>query len=237
MKPKLTLGSLFDGSGGFPLAALTCGIKPIWSSEVEPFPIRVTQKNLPEVRHLGDIKDIDGSEIEPVDIISFGSPCQDMSIAGKRAGLEGNRSNLFYEAIRIIKEMRGKTNGEYPRYLLWENVPELSRQTEETTLDVCLKNLRKLKVPKLNFLDQKSGKNQEQLWETIYPLAGEFLMLNTSECPNEEEESSLSQILMEEVPQKYCLSKKTCQGILQRATKKEREIPEPLKTALKKQSV
>ena len=75
MKPKLTLGSLFDGSGGFPLAALTCGIKPIWSSEVEPFPIRVTQKNLPEVRHLGDIKDIDGSKIEPVDIISFGSPC------------------------------------------------------------------------------------------------------------------------------------------------------------------
>lgn len=123
MNKELTLGSLFDGSGGFPLAALTCGIKPIWSSEVEPFPIRVTQKNLPQVKHLGDIKDIDGSEIEPVDIITFGSPCQDLSIAGKRAGLEGEKSNLFYESIRVIKEMRCKTNGKYPRYLLWENVP------------------------------------------------------------------------------------------------------------------
>ena len=123
MNKELRLGSLFDGSGGFPLAAIFCGIKPIWSSEVEPFPIRVTQKNLPQVKHLGDIKDIDGSEIEPVDIISFGSPCQDLSIAGKRAGLEGEKSNLFYEAIRVIKEMRCKSNGKYPRYLLWENVP------------------------------------------------------------------------------------------------------------------
>lgn len=123
MNKELRLGSLFDGSGGFPLAAIFCGIKPIWSSEVEPFPIRVTQKNLPQVKHLGDIKDIDGSEIEPVDIITFGSPCQDLSIAGKRAGLEGEKSNLFYEAIRVIKEMRCKTNGKYPRYLLWENVP------------------------------------------------------------------------------------------------------------------
>lgn len=123
MNKELRLGSLFDGSGGFPLAAIFCGIKPIWSSEVEPFPIRVTQKNLPQVKHLGDIKDIDGSEIEPVDIITFGSPCQDLSIAGKRAGLEGEKTNLFYEAIRVIKEMRCKTNGKYPRYLLWENVP------------------------------------------------------------------------------------------------------------------
>ena len=123
MNKELRLGSLFDGSGGFPLAAIICGIKPIWASEVEPFPIRVTQKKLPQVKHLGDIKDIDGSEIEPVDIISFGSPCQDLSIAGKRAGLEGKKSNLFYEAIRVIKEMRCKTNGKYPRYLLWENVP------------------------------------------------------------------------------------------------------------------
>ena len=123
MNKELRLGSLFDGSGGFPLAAIFCEIKPMWASEVEPFPIRVTQKNLPQVKHLGDIKDINGSEIEHVDIISFGSPCQDLSIAGKRAGLEGEKSNLFYEAIRVIKEMRCKSNGEYPRYLLWENVP------------------------------------------------------------------------------------------------------------------
>lgn len=123
VKTTLTLGSLFDGSGGFPLAGIVCGIKPIWASEVEPFLIRVTQKNLPQIKHLGDIKDIDGGEIEPVDIITFGSPCQDLSIAGKRAGLEGKKSNLFYEAIRVVKEMRSKTNDKYPKYLLWENVP------------------------------------------------------------------------------------------------------------------
>ena len=122
-KNELTLGSLFDGSGGFPLGGLMCGIKPIWASEIEPFAIRVTTKRLPFMKHLGDINTIDGSKIEPVDIITFGSPCQDVSIAGKREGLDGKRSSLFYEAIRIIKEMRRKTNGKYPRYCLWENVP------------------------------------------------------------------------------------------------------------------
>lgn len=117
------MASLFDGSGGFPLAAKLEGISPIWSSEIEPFPIRVTTKRLPEVKHYGNVSEIDGSEVEPVDIITFGSPCQDMSVAGKRAGLKGSRSNLFYEAIRIIREMRIKTNGAYPRYIVWENVP------------------------------------------------------------------------------------------------------------------
>lgn len=119
----LRMASLFDGSGGFPLAAKNEGITPIWASEIEPFPIRVTTKRLPEVKHYGNVAEIDGSEVEPVDIITFGSPCQDMSVAGKRAGLKGSRSNLFYEAIRIIREMRIKTNGRYPRYIVWENVP------------------------------------------------------------------------------------------------------------------
>lgn len=114
-KVSLTLGSLFDGSGGFPLGGLMCGIKPIWASEIEPFAIRVTTKRLPFIKHLGDINTIDGSKIEPVDIITFGSPCQDVSIAGKREGLDGKRSSLFYEAIRVIKEMRRKTNGKCPR--------------------------------------------------------------------------------------------------------------------------
>ena len=118
----LTLGSLFDGSGGFPLGGIISGITPIWSSEIEPFPIRVTEKRLPSVKHYGDISKMDGAKIEPVDIITFGSPCQDMSIAGRREGLDGERSGLFYEAIRIIKEMRGATDGKYPRYAVWENV-------------------------------------------------------------------------------------------------------------------
>ena len=114
---------------------------------------------------------------------------------------------------------------------------EPSHLTKERTLDASLKKLQKLKIPQLNFLDHRNGKVQEKSWEMIFPLLGESLMLNTSECPNEGEESSLSQILMEEVPEKYYLSKKACRGILQRAARKGKEIPEPLKKALIKQSV
>lgn len=123
MNRQLTLGSLFSGSGGFELGGLLSGIKPVWNSEIEPFPIRVTTKRFPWVLHLGDITTIDGAKIEPVDVITFGSPCTDMSIAGKRTGLDGKQSVLFYEAIRVIKEMRCATHGNYPRFILWENVP------------------------------------------------------------------------------------------------------------------
>ena len=123
LNTTLTLGSLFDGSGGFPLGGLLCGITPVWASEIEPFPIRVTTKRLPFMKHYGDISQMDGGKIEPVDIITFGSPCTDMSIAGRRAGLDGKQSVLFYQAIRIIQEMRDATHGKYPRYIVWENVP------------------------------------------------------------------------------------------------------------------
>lgn len=123
MKIELTLGSLFDGSGGFPLGGLLAGIKPLWASEIEPFAVRVTTKRLPQIKHYGDVSSLNGAELPPVDIITFGSPCQDMSIAGKRGGLDGSRSSLFYEAVRIIKEMRCATNGRYPRFAVWENVP------------------------------------------------------------------------------------------------------------------
>lgn len=120
----MKLGSLFDGSGTCPLVATMLGIEPVWASEVEPFPIAVTRKNLPSMKHYGNIMDMNGAEVEPVDVITFGSPCQDLSVAGKRAGIQdGERSNLFFEAIRIIKEMREATNGEYPRFIVWENVP------------------------------------------------------------------------------------------------------------------
>ena len=119
---NLTMGSLFSGSGGFELGALLQGITPVWASEIEPFPIRVTTKRLPSVKHYGDINKINGAEIEPVDVITFGSPCTNMSVAGKREGLHGEQSILFYQAIRVIKEMRCATNGRFPRFIVWENV-------------------------------------------------------------------------------------------------------------------
>ncbi|MGN0576569.1 MAG: DNA cytosine methyltransferase [Ruminococcus sp.] len=122
MNKPLTLGSLFSGSGTFEVAGMLSGIVPKWASEIEPFPIAVTTKRLPFVKHLGDINKINGAEIEPVDIITFGSPCTDLSVAGKRQGLNAARSGLFFQAVRIIKEMRCATNGRYPRFAVWENV-------------------------------------------------------------------------------------------------------------------
>jgi len=119
----IKLGSLFDGIGGFPYAGIFFGIKPLWASEIMDQAVSVTMRHLPGMVHVGDITKLHGWDLPPVDIITFGSPCQDLSTAGKRAGIGGERSNLFYEAIRIIYEMREATNGQYPRYAVWENVP------------------------------------------------------------------------------------------------------------------
>jgi len=118
----LTLGSLFDGIGVFPLAASLHGIKPLWASEIEKAPISITKRRFPHMEHLGDITKMHGGEIAPVDIITFGSPCQNLSAIGRRDGLEGEQSSLFYHAIRIINEMRSVTNGAFPVFALWENV-------------------------------------------------------------------------------------------------------------------
>lgn len=142
---NLTLGSLFDGSGGFPLGGLISGIIPVWSSEIEPFPVRVTTKRFPQMKHYGDISVLSGEELPPVDIITFGSPCQDMSVAGKRSGLDGSRSSLFYEAVRIIKEMRGKTDGRYPRYIVWENVPGAFSSNKGQDFKAVLEEICKIK--------------------------------------------------------------------------------------------
>ena len=144
---KLTLGSLFSGSGGFELGGLISGITPLWASEIEPFPIRVTTKRLPQVEHYGDVSTLDGAKLPPVDIITFGSPCQDMSIAGKREGLGGSRSNLFYQAVRIVKEMRCKTDGRYPRFVVWENVPGAFSSNKGEDFKAVLEEICKVKDP------------------------------------------------------------------------------------------
>ena len=144
----MKLGSLFDGSGGFPLAATMCGIIPVWASEVEPYPIAVTRSRFLKMRHLGDVSKVNGAEIEPVDIITFGSPCQDLSVAGKRAGIkDGTRSGLFLEAIRIIKEMRESTGGMYPTFALWENVPGAFSSNGGEDFRTVLQEFVKIKEP------------------------------------------------------------------------------------------
>ena len=155
---NLTLGSLFDGSGGFPLAGMMAGITPIWASEIEPFPIRVTTKRIPHMKHYGDISKMNGGKIEPVDIITFGSPCQNLSLAGKREGLNGEKSSMFFEAIRVIKEMRESTNGEYPRWIVWENVPGAMSSSKGQDFRTVLEEICKIKDERLSVSKPKSGK-------------------------------------------------------------------------------
>ena len=164
---NLTLGSLFDGSGGFPLAGLIAGIQPVWASEIEPFPIRVTTKRLPMMKHYGDINTMSGKDIEHVDIITFGSPCQGLSLAGLRKGLEDERSGLFSQAIRIIKEMREATNGKYPRYIVWENVPGALSSAKGQDFRTVLEEICKVKDETI------SVPMPEKKWETAGEIMGE----------------------------------------------------------------
>jgi len=121
MPSQITHGELFAGIGGFALGAELVGIKTLWSVEIDKFCNRVLDLRFPETRRYTDIREVSGYELAPVDVISAGSPCQDLSIAGRRPGLEGERSGLFMEFIRILKEMRNATNGAFPRFAVWEN--------------------------------------------------------------------------------------------------------------------
>lgn len=175
-RKRWTMGSLFDGSGGFPLAALMCGIEPVWASEVEPYPIRVTTKRFPQMQHLGNITGIHGNEIEPVDLITFGSPCQSLSIAGKREGIrhEGlgdsktTQSGLFIEAIRVIREMREETNGKYPTFILWENVPGAFSSSKGEDFRAVLEQIEQIADGKADSIPGPQKK-----WEQAGAILGE----------------------------------------------------------------
>ena len=151
----LTLGSMFDGIGGFPLCAAISGVIPVWAAEVDPACIAVTRQHFPQMLHFGDVSKINGAEIPPVDIITFGSPCQDLSVAGQRKGLkhidkggdETTRSGLFIEAVRIIYEMRKATNGLYPAYIIWENVPGAFSSNGGHDFQTVLEEITKADIP------------------------------------------------------------------------------------------
>lgn len=143
----MTLGSLFDGIGSWMLIAERLGIKPLWSSEVEAFPMKVSKVHFPDVKQLGDIRYINGAEVEPVDIITFSSPCQNLSVAGNRVGLQGKESSLFHEAIRIIREMRGATNGEYPKFIVWENVKNAFSSNNGDDFRTVLEEISETDIP------------------------------------------------------------------------------------------
>lgn len=169
----MKLGSLFDGSGTAPLAARMNGIEPVWASEIEPYPIAVTTKNFPNMKHLGSILDINGAEIEPVDIICGGSPCQDLSVAGKQKGLiEGERSNLFFEMIRVIKEMREATNNRYPKYIVWENVPGVFSSNKGEDFYEVINQFFKIAAPEVH-VPRPENKDGKLAWRNAGCIVGD----------------------------------------------------------------
>lgn len=188
--------------------------------------------------HLGDITKIRGDQIEPVNCITFGSPCQDLSIAGRRAGLAGERSGLFMEAIRIVKEMRAKTNGMYPTFAIWENVPGAFSSNSGEDFRAVLEELARVEqpdasIPRLAGGGEGSvGNEQGQSSETDGVWLGDRLMLNIGESPSAAKESLLSWILQVDAPEKYYLSARACRGILTRASRRGKKLPELLETAL-----
>lgn len=187
--------------------------------------------------HLGDITKIHGDQIEPVNCITFGSPCQDLSIAGRRAGLAGERSGLFMEAIRIIKEMRAKTNGMYPTFAIWENVPGAFSSNSGEDFRAVLEELARVEqpdasIPRLAGGGGSVGNEQGQSSETDGVWLGDRLMLNIGESPSAAKESLLSWILQVDAPEKYYLSARACRGILTRASRRGKKLPELLETAL-----
>ena len=185
--------------------------------------------------HLGDITKIHGNEVEPVDCITFGSPCQDLSIAGHRTGLAGERSGLFMEAVRIIKEMRSSTNGLYPTFAIWENVPGAFSSNNGEDFRAVLEELARVEQPDAIVPRPPRGADgakPEQSQELDGALFGDRSMLNIGEFPNVESESLLSQILEANAPLKYYLSERACQGILTRASRRGKKLPDLLQTAL-----
>lgn len=230
---EIKLGSLFDGSGTMPLCAAMCGGHPVWASEVEPYPIAVTKTHLPNMKHLGSVTDIKGFLIEPVDIITFGSPCQDLSIAGKRAGLNGAKSGLFWEAIRIIWEMLLATGGKYPRFVIWENVPGALSSNKGKDFEVVLNELLHLREFAGGRADQsilQHGKWGASQTTELLPI--ELSMLNGGESPSAGAEYMLSAILVENPPEWSFLSEKALNGILNRASRRGKKLQDLLLTAI-----
>jgi len=136
-----TYGSLFTGVGGFDLgcdaAGWACAFQVEWDKKVAS----VLEHHWPSVPKWSDVSDVNGADLPAVDVITFGFPCQDLSVAGKRAGLDGMRSGLFFEATRIIREMREATSGKYPRIVIAENVRGLLNADRGAAMGRCLDEL------------------------------------------------------------------------------------------------
>jgi DNA (cytosine-5)-methyltransferase 1 len=126
-----TYGSLFSGAGGFELGLNQLNWECKWMCEKDKYASSVLQYHWPKVPLYEDVKKLDGKKLDPVDVIVGGFPCQDLSNAGLKSGFSGTNSSLFYDFVRIVKEMREETNNEYPKAVIWENVPGILNKKKD----------------------------------------------------------------------------------------------------------
>ena len=232
---EITMGSLFDGIGGWCIAAERNGAVPVWSSEIEPFCIEVTKKHFPNVMQLGDIRKIKGDKIPPVDIICAGSPCQDLSVAGKREGLKGERSGLFRTANDVVSDMLRATKGEYPKYFIWENVLGAFSSNKGRDFQAVLSEITQADIPM-----PRSGRwsRSGMVRSKRCHIAWRVLDAQYWGVPQHRERIFLIACFGNRgVDRKYYLSPKACQGILRRAKARKKRLPELLYRVLKHQSM
>ena len=230
----MTLGSLFDGLGGWQIAACRAGVKPVWSSEIEKFPLKLTSIRFPNTKQIGDITKLSAAEIKPVDIITMGSPCQDLSIAGKREGLAGERSGLFVTAINLVHAMRKLTNGRYPKYVVWENVTGAFSSNKGMDFKTVLEKITETSIPVPGHHKwAKSGMVRSR----ICTVAWRTLDAQYWGVPQRRRRIFLVADYTDGgVQKKFFLSQRCCQGILTRAKKHNVKLNETLVAVLKKQA-
>ena len=232
----IKLGSLFDGIGVFPLAASRCGIVPVWASEIEKAPVSVTMRHFPEMEHLGDITKIDGGQVEPVHVATFGSPCQNLSLAGFRKGLAGAKSGLFFEAVRIMEEMRCATDGLYPTFTVWENVMGAFSSNNRMDFRAVLQSFTDTEVP-MPPSGRWAGAGMVRGGEGLTSAGGSWTpsVGEGPRFPREESVSSSWSILEEGVPETFYLSPAVCSRLLRLAETAGFPPPERIEYLLKKQ--
>jgi DNA (cytosine-5)-methyltransferase 1 len=168
-------GSLFSGIGGFDLGFRRAGIETVWQVEIDEYCRRVLARHFPDARRFTDVREVGGQNLPSVDILSGGFPCQDISNAGKRAGIDGERSGLWSEYARIIRELR-------PRYVVVENVAALLGRGMERVLGDLAACGYDAEWQSIRASDVGAPHRRERIWIVAYP-AGDLRRASRDDRP------------------------------------------------------
>jgi len=216
--------SLFSGVGGMDLGLERAGHTIVAMCEIDPHARSILKHHWPDVPIHEDVTTLNAKDFRGrIDLVAGGSPCQDLSVAGQRQGLDGQRSGLFWHQCRIADTTAA-------RWVLWENVPGALSSNNGHDFAAVLWGLTGT-LPRVPDGGWRTG----GWWsDPNGGLFGGCLTLNTLEWPNDAVVCSLSQVLESHVDPKYCLSPRACSGVLRRAERRGRQLPPLLQQALER---